>query len=246
MKQHDSHCHLGLLRSEQWQDYVAVSATQIALSMSIGDDWVCNVRRCQSLPNHYAGVGFHPWYVAQHGLPMDWQQQLQTQLANDVVVCMGEIGLDGQAAYESTWAEQVMAFDAQLLFAKQHRLKVVCHHTKATACVVDRIRRQAPDIAVMFHGTNVHQQVFDGCQFDYWFGVGKHHRQLLQSMTWDELRPRLLLESDWDGRKFEQAHQAKALLQDTTQRIARFYGVTVSAVQAASWQNFHTFLSVKD
>ncbi|MFY0664806.1 MAG: TatD family hydrolase [Natronospirillum sp.] len=145
----DSHCHLDFPAFDQ--DRRAVLAACAA--RDVRTIIVPGVRAAQwrslfhwlsaeqdELGVHVWGAaGLHPYFMAQH--QMAHLTQLDEFLAQNPVVAVGEIGLDGTVP---DMANQLAYLEAQLELAQHHRLPVILHQHQAHNELLKALKRTPP------------------------------------------------------------------------------------------------------
>lgn len=109
------------------------------------------IAQAKKFPQMYATGGFHPGEIPEDARPEDVEPSLAPLFADreNKLVALGEIGLD----YHYTpfdKARQLAFFEAQMSFARKHRLPVVIHDREAHGDCFDMIRA-FPDVTGVFH-----------------------------------------------------------------------------------------------
>ena len=130
----DAHCHLGLM-----PDPNAVVREAITMGLGLFDcgvdprDFAAANKRASSSPNVIAGVGLHPWWIAD-GRCGTVEVDLLCELASRERF-IGEVGLDFSPRFAGTEGIQAQAFERLCQALSQHPLagRVLSIHTVRAA-----------------------------------------------------------------------------------------------------------------
>lgn len=135
----DAHCHLDLMARP---DAVADEAT--ALGMGLFDcgvdprDFASANKRARSRSNIFAGIGLHPWWLAD-GRCGNAEINLLCEVAAQERL-IGEVGLDFSARFAGSEPLQVQAFDRLCDTLVQHPLAgrvISIHAVRSAGTVLD-------------------------------------------------------------------------------------------------------------
>lgn len=116
----DTHFHLNQL-PDRWSAGSSLSGG-LAVATELAD-WSITARRLTALSGDWRqAIGFHPWFVHEH---LDWCA-LESALALDNRLALGEIGLDG-SPHKPAMQLQVEALTRQLALARDFDRVVSLH-----------------------------------------------------------------------------------------------------------------------
>jgi len=149
----DSHCHLHLCEDDAPVASIVERARAAGVSemVTVGIDASSNVRAIELARSHggvYASVGLHP---NDSG---DWEPDLASELegflAADVVVAVGETGLD---FYRDRAPQDVQdkVFRAHIELAKQHDKALIIHTRESIDAALDVLEAEGPPERYVFH-----------------------------------------------------------------------------------------------
>jgi TatD DNase family protein len=139
----DSHCHLDVAAFDADRQAVLARARDNAVAGIVvpgiqASGWQALVAFCHGEAGLYPALGMHPVFLEQHQ-PADLQL-LESQLAAQRVVAIGEIGLDFYVDGVDHERQQQL-FEAQLAIAGAANLPVLLHVRKAHDQVLATLRR---------------------------------------------------------------------------------------------------------
>jgi len=139
----DSHCHLDVAAFDNDRQAVLARARDTGVVAIVvpgiqASGWQALVELCHGETCLYPALGMHPVFLEQHQ-PADLQL-LESLLATQPVVAIGEIGLDFYVD-GSDHARQQQLFESQLAIAAAAGLPVILHVRKAHDQVLTTLRR---------------------------------------------------------------------------------------------------------
>jgi len=139
----DSHCHLDVAAFDADRQAVLARARDNAVAGIVvpgiqASGWQALVALCHGETGLYPALGMHPVFLEQHQ-PADLQL-LESQLAAQHVVAIGEIGLDFYVDGLDHERQQQL-FESQLAIAAAANLPVLLHVRKAHDQVLATLRR---------------------------------------------------------------------------------------------------------
>lgn len=139
----DAHIHLSDEEYAEKVDEIVSEArdSNVAALVSNSMDFKTSIESLKLAEKYrgtvYAALGVHPWSVS--ALTEDQLREVSElilqQQANDVVVAIGEVGLDYK--YAKIWDKQLMVFDEMLHLAEKLGLPVIIHSRGTTAKIVE-------------------------------------------------------------------------------------------------------------
>lgn len=97
----------------------------------------------------YFTIGLHPWHVDDVNLP-EILSKLEEVARLPNCIGIGEIGLDKVTS--SSFNNQIIAFEQQLLLAKKLDMPVVIHNVRSLAEILHSIKKTKFENSVIFHG----------------------------------------------------------------------------------------------
>ncbi len=133
----DSHCHLDALLSPpplsfstSLNDRVHVKHSVYFITMSTSPlDWRNQLERSQTFENVFCALGVHPWYVQD--IDLTYLVQLERLFMTELVVALGEVGLDFTPLYKESRTLQLEILVEQLALARRFEKPVSLHVRKA-------------------------------------------------------------------------------------------------------------------
>jgi TatD DNase family protein len=139
----DSHCHLDVADFDADRQAVLARARNRAVTGIVvpgiqASGWKALLALCHDEAGLYPALGLHPVFLEQHQ-PADLRL-LETELAAQRPVAVGEIGLDFQVD-GLDHARQQQLFESQLAIASAAALPVILHVRKAHDQVLATLRR---------------------------------------------------------------------------------------------------------
>jgi TatD DNase family protein len=151
----DSHCHFDFQpfdqdRAELWQHCLAAGIEQLLIPGVEPEQWQKAAAICQQYPGIYYAAGLHPWWQGDY--PHSTQtliDNLSAELRNDACRAIGECGLD--ALIDTSMAEQLGVFDAQLMLAESLNKPVIIHVRKAHQHVLGLLKRYSLSAGGVIH-----------------------------------------------------------------------------------------------
>lgn len=152
----DTHCHL---IAPEWQQSLssilarakAQNVHALLVPSASAAQWQA-VLALKTLPEIRAlACGIHPYFISDN-----WQEEilvLQQLLHTHPALWVGEIGLDkSKKLPESAFQTQVACFEAQLNLAKEYRRPIVLHNVRATADIINSLKRTKFQEGGIAHG----------------------------------------------------------------------------------------------
>jgi len=198
----DSHCHLDDDRFDErresvLQDAAAAGIERIVVPATTAARWHKLKRICALQGGLFPAYGLHPWFGDEHR--SEHLDQLDTWLAREKPVALGECGLDFYASRAGAeW--QLEVFTAQLVLAHNHRLPVIVHARKSLDEVIAQLRRHALRGGVVHSFSGSEQQARQLYDLGFRIGiaatVGFERARKLRAVVASMPDDALLLESD--------------------------------------------------
>ena len=137
----DAHCHL--LKESEFQDAQLIGVKRILVNSAHLDDW----NKVINLKNIIPSIGIHPWYVNE--AERDWVKNMETMLASNPLVQVGEIGLD---KLKPDFLHQKHIFLTQLKLAQKYNRIASIHCVRAWGEMMSLLRPFKKDTRMLFHG----------------------------------------------------------------------------------------------
>jgi TatD DNase family protein len=189
----DSHCHVSAI-AQDWR------AERVAGGLAVGvdvDDWSVTKERLQELSGRWRqAIGFHPW-VARDDLP--WQE-LAHWLCADVLLAVGEIGLDGSPLRRDNAQAQLSAFKRQVILAAENNRVMSLHVVHDDEQCYQIIRRQKGVRGIVHGFTGSLEQGLRWQDLGFYLGIGFRVLNSLSDKRISMLKrldlTRVLLETD--------------------------------------------------
>ena len=157
MKLIDTHCHLDFPefdtdRNDVLKSCRAQGIDRILVPAVSRNNWQRVIDLCKTESGLFPAIGMHPLFLAEH--TEDDLQALETLLAKETVIAIGEIGLDFYLPDLDPKQQQAL-FERQLEIAAHLQLPVLLHVRKAHEQVLRTLKRiQVPGgIAHAFNGS---------------------------------------------------------------------------------------------
>lgn len=254
----DAHCHLDLMACP---DTVADETT--ALGLGLFDcgvdprDFAAAKTRASHHPNIIAGVGLHPWWLADGRCSATEIDLLCEVAAQERLI--GEVGLDFSARFAGSEPLQVQAFDRLCDALVQHPLAgrvISIHAVRSAGTVLDVLeshglltpRSDSP--AIIFHwfsGTS--DELFRARNAGCYFSVNermlasKRGREYTRQIPLD----RLLLETDAPAEPNTET-SAQSLIRSltrTSERIASLKKCDIKHIESAVLANARSVFDLR-
>lgn len=248
----DAHCHLDLMAHP---DAVADEATALGLGLfdcgvNPRDFSAANERACRQ-PGIIAGVGLHPWWLADGHCGFDEINLLCEVAAQERYI--GEVGLDFSARFAGSEPLQTQALDQLCEALAQHPLTgrvISIHAVHSAEAVLDVLESHGllipnPDSPVIifhwFSGTS--DELVRARNADCYFSVNermlasKRGREYARQIPLD----RLLLETDSPAEPNTET-SAQSLIRSltrTSMRIASLKNCDAKRIESAVLANAH-------
>lgn len=246
----DAHCHLDLMAHP---DAVADEATTLALVLfDCGvdpRDFARAKKRACNRSNIFAGIGLHPWWLAD-GRCGNAEINLLCEVAAQERL-IGEVGLDFSARFAGSEPLQVQAFDRLCDALVQHPLAgrvISIHAVRSAGTVLDvlgshELLTPSPDSpAIIFHWFSGTSNEFvrarnAGCYFSVneRMLATKRGREYARQIPLD----RLLLETDAPARPQADASAQQLItsLKSVSRHIAELKNCVVESAESIVLEN---------
>jgi len=149
----DSHCHLHICEQEGSLDDLLAAAKSHGVDrmVTIGIEVASSERALAIALGHegvYASAGVHPNDASM------WNEEagrrVETLLEDDLVVAVGETGLDFYRDHTSQNVQRV-AFRDHIALAKRHRKPLVIHTRESTTAAIEELESAGPPSGLIFH-----------------------------------------------------------------------------------------------
>lgn len=254
----DAHCHLDLMAHP---DAVADEATALGLGLfdcgvNPRDFSAANERACRK-PGIIAGVGLHPWWLADGHCGFDEINLLCEVAAQERYI--GEVGLDFSARFAGSEPLQTQALDQLCEALAQHPLTgrvISIHAVRSAEAVLDVLESHGllipnPDSPVIifhwFSGTS--DELVRARNADCYFSVNermlasKRGREYARQIPLD----RLLLETDSPAEPNTET-SAQSLIRSltrTSMRIASLKNCDAKRIESAVLANAHSVFDLR-
>lgn len=254
----DAHCHLDLMTYPN-----AVADETAAIGLGVFDcgvdprDFAAAKKRVSRYPNIIAGVGLHPWWLADGRCgPAD--VNLLCELAAQERY-IGEVGLDFSARFAGSELLQIQALDRLCDALVQNPLTgrvISIHAVRSAGAVLDVLESHGllipnPDSpAIIFHwfsGTSdeLARARNAGCYFSVneRMLATKRGREYARQIPLD----RLLLETDAPAEQQADtnAQQLIASLKSVSRRIAELKNCAVESIESIVLGNSHSIFDIR-
>ena len=254
----DTHCHLDLMLGPD-----AAASESAALGLGLFDcgvdprDFAAAKTRASHHPNIIAGVGLHPWWLAD-GRCGPAEVNLLCDVA-DQERYIGEIGLDFSARFAGSKLLQIQALEQLCDAFAQHPLAgrvISIHAIRSAGAVLDVLESHGllipnPDSPVIifhwFSGTS--DELVRARDADCYFSVNermlasKRGREYARQIPLD----RLLLETDAPAEANTET-SAQSLIKSltrTSERIASLKNCDAKRIESAVLTNAHSVFDLR-
>lgn len=254
----DAHCHLDLMAHP---DAVADEATALGLGLfdcgvNPRDFSAANERACRQ-PGIIAGVGLHPWWLADGHCGFDEINLLCEVAAHERYI--GEVGLDFSARFAGSEPLQTQALDQLCEALAQHPLTgrvISIHAVRSAGTVLDILESHGllipnPDSPVIifhwFSGTSdeLVRARNAGCYFSVneRMLASKRGREYARQIPLD----RLLLETDSPAEPNTETSTQSLIrsLTRTSMRIASLKNCDAKRIESAVLANAHAVFDLR-
>lgn len=254
----DAHCHLDLMSHPN-----AVADEATTLDLVLFDcgvdprDFARAKKRACNRSNIFAGIGLHPWWLAD-GRCGNAEINLLCEVAAQERL-IGEVGLDFSASFAGSEPLQVQAFDRLCDALVQHPLAgrvISIHAVRSAGTVLDvlgshELLTPSPDSpAIIFHWFSGTSNEFvrarnAGCYFSVneRMLATKRGREYARQIPLD----RLLLETDAPGEPNTET-SAQSLIRSltrTSMRIASLKNCDAKCIESAVLANAHSVFGLR-
>jgi TatD DNase family protein len=198
----DTHCHLDVEEFDPDRPAVVANcrSQQIIGIVVPGihrDGWQRTLDCCRQFRGLYPALGLHPVYLAQHR--DEHLAELETRIATEHPVAIGEIGLD-YFLTDFDRARQQEIFDAQLAIARAVGLPVLLHVRKAHDQVIASLKRArvSGGIAHAFNGSlpQAHQYIALGFKLGFGGMLTYERSRRIRALARDLPLTSIVLETD--------------------------------------------------
>ena len=254
----DAHCHLDLM---DHPDAVADEATTLGLSLfDCGvdpRDFARAKKRACNRSNIFAGIGLHPWWLADGRCGTAEINLLCEVAAQERLI--GEVGLDFSARFDGSEPLQIQAFDRLCDALVQHPLAgrvISIHAVRSAGTVLDALESfglltLSPNSpAIIFHWFSGTSNEFvrarnAGCYFSVneRMLATKRGREYARQIPLDCL----LLETDAPGEPNTET-SAQSLIRSltrTSMRIASLKNCDAKCIESAVLANAHSVFDLR-
>lgn len=254
----DTHCHLDLTLSPD-----AAASESAALGLGLFDcgvdprDFSAANERAHRHPGIIAGIGLHPWWLADgHCGPAEVDLLCEVAAQERYI---GEVGLDFSARFAGSEPLQIQAFDRLCDSLVQRSLAgrvISIHAVRSAGTVLDALESHGllipnPDSPVIifhwFSGTSdeLVRARNAGCYFSVneRMLASKRGREYVRQIPLD----RLLLETDapFDQQSNTSAQQLVASLKSTSRHIAELKNYAAESIESIVLDNSRSIFSFR-
>lgn len=254
----DAHCHLDLMAHP---DAVADEATALGLGLfdcgvNPRDFSAANERACRQ-PGIIAGVGLHPWWLADGHCGFVEVNLLCEVAAQERYI--GEVGLDFSARFAGSEPLQIQAFDRLCDTLVQHPLTgrvISIHAVRSAGAVLDVLESHGllipnPDSPVIifhwFSGTS--DELVRARDASCYFSVNERMLASKRGREYARQIPlgHLLLETDApsDQQSNLSAQQLVASLKSTSRHIAELKNCTAESIESIFLDNSRSIFAFR-
>lgn len=254
----DAHCHLDLMAHP---DIVASEATTMGLGLfDCGVDprgFIAAKKRTRRYPNIIAGVGLHPWWIAD-GRCGNVEVDLLCELAAQERY-VGEVGLDFSPRFAGTEGIQVQVFKHLCQALSQHPLPkrvLSIHAVRAAGVALDILESHgllgnSPDSpTIIFHwfsGTS--DELIRARNADCYFSVNERMLATKRGREYTRQIPldRLLLETDApaEANKETTANLIADSLARTSEVVAELKKCDTQDIKSAVLENADSIIAFR-
>jgi len=253
----DSHAHLDDLKYEGIVEEIIDNAkkNEVGLIVNPGCDEPTSLKAIalsQKYDMVYANVGFHPEFSQTYDQTIH-EKMIREWTKNKKVVGIGEIGLDYYYEDNPDRAIQKKVFEAQMGLAGELGLPVVIHDREAHQDTLEMIRacmnRETGGSLHCYSGSvEMARQLLD---MGLYIGIDgpitfKNARKIPDVVAYVPL-DHLLIETDspyLTPEPFRGKRNEPANVKYVAEKIAEIRGISVEAVQEATWQNCCRFYNI--
>ena len=246
MQLFDTHCHIDLEEFDQDRDQVLVSAREQGVSDIVvpgisQNRWSCLLEVCASNNGLHAAIGLHPMYLSEHD--KTHLELLESALAENVVVAVGEVGLDFYIS-DVDKHEQIELLDAQLAIAKSADLPIILHCRKAYDDLIKLLTQHQlkGGIAHAFNGSLQQAGKLINLGFKLGFGgmLTYERSTKLKGLAWQLPIESLVLETDspfMTVSQYQGKRNSPAYLPYVLQALSDIRPETVEDIAYQTYQN---------
>lgn len=198
----DAHIHVDRLDDPQGFARQALADGVGLFSSTLVPEEFIRVRQLLGdFPNVRVGVGLHPWWVSEDAAKAQ-EQARKAVVALHEWSYVGEVGLDAAASHQTTFGNQLLAFDTIMRACAEEGGKVISIHcVRAYDQLFDILQKTGVTdsctcILHWFSGT--HDNLLEAIGLGCWFSVGKRMLDTKRGRAYVQAMPidRLLLETD--------------------------------------------------
>lgn len=136
----DTHCHIYNSEMENAEEIIRQACENDIIMILNGTDPPSNreiLQLCDKYENVYAALGYFPSFADE--ITDDDISLLDSQLSNDKVIAVGEIGLDYYRPKDNKDRQKEL-FEKMLDLAQKHGLPVIVHSRKAMQDTYDILK----------------------------------------------------------------------------------------------------------
>ncbi len=208
-----------------------------------------SVKLAADYPYIYAAVGIHP--ECAKDAPEDYAGHLESLLAENKVVAVGEIGLDYHFEENAPKEVQKAVFETQIRLAQKHNLPVIVHDRDAHGNTIELLRKLKPAGVVHCFSGSV-EMAEEVIRLGMYIGLGgavtfKNARVPVEVAAAIPLE-RMLMETDCPYMApvpFRGKRNDSTLIAYTAAKIAEIRGITIETVLNASRHNAEALFGIK-
>lgn len=173
-------------------------------------------KRIESISHlpYAVSVGIHPWFAGEK--VMGFAEKMDSFLAMEKVIAVGEIGLD--RVKNVPFSQQIEVFEQQLFFAEKYQKPVILHCVKAISDIFPYLKKtKVPFIFHQFDGNET--QLKQLLPYPAYFSFGKNLFTSAKSQHVFTLIPenRYFLETDVAAIRIEKVYKQAALLKNISE-----------------------------
>ncbi|HEX3040232.1 MAG TPA: TatD family hydrolase [Caproiciproducens sp.] len=196
----------------------------------------------------YAAVGIHP--ECAKDAPEDYAVQLESLIAENKVVAVGEIGLDYHFEENAPKEVQKAVFETQIRLAQKHSLPVIVHDRDAHGDTMELLRKLKPAGVVHCFSGSV-EMANEVIRLGMYIGLGgavtfKNARVPVEVAAAIPLE-RMLMETDCPYMApvpFRGKRNDSTLIAYTAAKIAEIRGIPIETVLNASRHNAEALFGI--